>query len=37
MSSRYLYRGIAENMHDGIYFADRDRRITFRSNLPWLF
>ena len=37
MPSRDLYRDIVENMHDGIYFVDRDRRITFRSNLPWLF
>jgi PAS domain-containing protein len=37
MPSRDLYRDIVENMHDGIYFVDRDRRIRFWSNLPWLF
>lgn len=29
MLSRNLYRDIVENMRDGIYFVDRDRRITF--------
>jgi PAS domain-containing protein len=37
MPSRDLYRDIFENMHDGVYFVDRDRRITFRSDLPCLF
>jgi hypothetical protein len=37
MSSQDPYRDIVENMYDGIYFVDRDRRTTFRSNLPWLF
>jgi len=29
MPSGGLYRDILENMHDGIYFVDRKRRITF--------
>jgi hypothetical protein len=37
MPSSNLYRGIVENMHAGAYFVDRDRQITFRSNIPWLF
>lgn len=37
MPSRDLYRDIVENMQDGFYFVDRDLRITFWSNLPWLF
>jgi PAS domain-containing protein len=31
------YRDILENLHEGIYFVDRDRRKTFRSRLAWLF
>jgi len=29
MPSEDLYRDIIENMHDGIYFVDRERRITY--------
>ena len=29
MPSEDLYREIVENMHDGIYFVDRERRITY--------
>jgi len=29
MPSEDLYRDIVENMHDGIYFVDRERRITY--------
>ena len=29
MPSADLYREIVENMHDGIYFVDRERRITY--------
>jgi diguanylate cyclase (GGDEF)-like protein/PAS domain S-box-containing protein len=29
MPSEDLYRTIVENMHDGIYFVDRERRITY--------
>ena len=29
MPSEDLYREIVENMHDGVYFVDRERRITF--------
>ena len=27
--SEDLYRTIVENMHDGLYFVDRERRITY--------
>jgi diguanylate cyclase (GGDEF)-like protein/PAS domain S-box-containing protein len=29
MDSQDLYRTIVENMHDGLYFVDRERRITY--------
>ena len=29
MPSQDLYRDLVENMHDGIYFVDRERRITY--------
>jgi diguanylate cyclase (GGDEF)-like protein/PAS domain S-box-containing protein len=29
MTSEALYREIVENMHDGVYFVDRERRITY--------
>jgi diguanylate cyclase (GGDEF)-like protein/PAS domain S-box-containing protein len=29
MDSHDLYRTIVENMHDGLYFVDRERRITY--------
>ncbi len=29
MPSEELYRDLVENMHDGVYFVDRERRITF--------
>ena len=29
MPSEELYRDLVENMHDGVYFVDRDRRITY--------
>ncbi|MCU0559186.1 MAG: sensor domain-containing diguanylate cyclase [Desulfobacterales bacterium] len=29
MPSADLYRDLVENMHDGVYFVDRDRRITY--------
>jgi diguanylate cyclase (GGDEF)-like protein/PAS domain S-box-containing protein len=29
MPSEDLYREIVENMHDGLYFVDRERRITY--------
>ncbi|HSO59854.1 MAG TPA: sensor domain-containing diguanylate cyclase [Desulfobacterales bacterium] len=29
MPSNDLYRDIVENMHDGVYFVDRERRITY--------
>jgi PAS domain S-box-containing protein len=29
MPSEELYRDIVENMHDGIYSVDRNRRITY--------
>ncbi len=29
MPSEELYRDLVENMHDGIYFVDRERRITY--------
>ena len=29
MPSEDLYRDLVENMHDGIYFVDRERRITY--------
>lgn len=29
MPSEDIYRDIVENMHDGIYFVDRERRITY--------
>jgi len=29
MPSKDIYRNIVENMHDGIYFVDRERRITY--------
>jgi transcriptional regulator with PAS, ATPase and Fis domain len=44
MPSEDLYRDIVENMHDGIYFVDRERRITYwnkrrhphvREQDPW--
>src|SRR5512138_2216566 len=29
MQSDHLYRTIVENMQDGVYFVDQDRRITY--------
>src|SRR5512137_673888 len=29
MPTEDLYRAIVENMHDGLYFVDRERRITY--------
>jgi diguanylate cyclase (GGDEF)-like protein/PAS domain S-box-containing protein len=29
MASEDLYREIVQNMHDGVYFVDRERRITY--------
>jgi diguanylate cyclase (GGDEF)-like protein/PAS domain S-box-containing protein len=29
MPSEELYRDLVENMHDGVYFVDRERRITY--------
>jgi diguanylate cyclase (GGDEF)-like protein/PAS domain S-box-containing protein len=29
MPSEGVYRDLVENMHDGVYFVDRERRITF--------